>query len=173
VVRYPHAISLQVIGSPSGFPTGRFLDADGREVGLAKLASLSQDFFTIATDYRLVTPKPFGILVIPAADAIAPALPGLIESWWYPKPLFVVFRAPPPGEPLAFRRGDPLCSIVPVPADVRLEEVDVRGRDDLERMEGEYESYRRKRTDLQWSAASGRTFSHAYRWFGKDGGYRQ
>jgi hypothetical protein len=157
-------VSLRVAGTAGGCPRGQFTDAAGRTLHEIELTSLSSEFFTVNTEYRIVTPDKVGLFVLPAPEAPAQAVSGLIESWWYPKSLFVVFPAPPPGEHVLFRPGDLLCSLLPVWCErPPLEEFDPTGHAEHQRREQTYNDFQRNRTDLQWVSAAGRVFSHAYR----------
>jgi hypothetical protein len=166
LVRYPYEVSFAVTGTPKGYPCGTFLDSVGQPLREFELISLSTSYFTINTEYRVVTPAGFGIYVTATPDAPAAAIPGLIESWWYPKSLFVVFRTPAEGERVVFHHADPLCVLLPVPCDkLQVTELDAAGHAALREREQDYDDYRSHRTDLQWTSAIGRTFSHAYRSF--------
>ena len=168
VVPYPYKVSLAVTGKNGDHPEGQFLDSNGQALRTVALTSLSPSYFTVNTQYQVVTPAGFGIYVTATPEAPAAAIPGLIESWWYPKTLFAVFPTPTGDERIVFRYGDPLCLLLPVPCEeLRVAEIDPDGYAALCQREQEYDDYRNNHTDLQWMSAAHRTFSHAYRVFGR------
>jgi hypothetical protein len=51
------------------------------------------------------------------------AVIGQVQTEWWPKKMFVVFKAPPPGERHVFRKGEPYAQIIFVPHRVQYEPV--------------------------------------------------
>jgi Tfp pilus assembly protein PilF len=49
------------------------------------------------------------------SGTVAPALIGHVQTEWFPKPLFLVFKIPAPGQGHIFRKGEPYAQIIFVP----------------------------------------------------------
>lgn len=70
----------------------------------------------------LQVPDGMGLFVLPHPRCLmdtsgtAPlAIPGLMETHWWPRPFFLVFKAPAPRKVIEFRYGDPIAQILVVP----------------------------------------------------------
>src|SRR5437763_10423661 len=50
-------------------------------------------------------------------ETVAPAVCGQVQSDWWPKKLFVVFKNPPPGQRHIFRKGEPYAQALCIPRD--------------------------------------------------------
>jgi hypothetical protein len=121
--------------------------------------------------YRFRTEAPYGLYIgaVPHAHADAPPLPlvcGFIESWWYPRPLFLVFVAPRDGEEFTLSYGRPLCHVLVVKAGSEtLRHMDEAEIADEVRREQAYQAYLEAHPHLRWRSADGAGFSRLYKRF--------
>jgi hypothetical protein len=135
------------------------------------VSSFSDDYFGIATNYRLKTDRNIGIYVSPAPSEYKPTscepIRGLIETWWYPRPIFLVFRKPSPGTILSFEFGQPLCLLLPTICETT--EVEEFTESDLkEQLDSEAEYLRiSNERGMRWISRNGDSFSRAYKVFSK------
>lgn len=126
----------------------------------------AQGHFGIGSGYMLQTPPGFVSLIIPATQPPAglEALTAVIESDWYPRQLFLVFRVPPPGTQILLDRGMELARVVVVP---RHEQLEARPftADELAEINQRQQQYldEEKTTSSRWTAASGDQFTHLYK----------
>lgn len=70
----------------------------------------------------LQVPDGMGLFVLPHPRCLmdtsgtAPvAIPGLLETHWWPRPFFLVFKAPAPRKVIEFNYGDPIAQLLVVP----------------------------------------------------------
>jgi hypothetical protein len=69
-------------------------------------------------------------------ETVAPAVCGHVQSDWWPKKLFVVFKNPPPGQRHIFRKGEPYAQALCIPRDdFVLSEMSAEERDSRRKME--------------------------------------
>ncbi len=96
------------------------------------------------------------------------AIPGHIERFW-PRILFVVFKAPPPGQLHVFRKGEPYAQLIVVPQ---------RMQYDVQKMNRSQERFRARQDKLVgqaaallsthwWESASGDYFDDKYKQLGR------
>lgn len=78
----------------------------------------------------LQVPDGMGLFVLPHprclidASGTAPvAIPGLLETHWWPRPFFLVFKSPAPRKVIEFHHGDPIAQLLVVPLRERYEVV--------------------------------------------------
>jgi tetratricopeptide (TPR) repeat protein len=93
------------------------------------------------------------------------AMIGHVQSEWYPRQLFVVFRAPRPGERHVFRKGEPYAQILFVPQQVRYELTRMEPAQEAERRELE-RSITAARSEIatnRWLNPSGNEFNNHYK----------
>jgi hypothetical protein len=79
-------------------------------------------YFGITSMLDIEVPEGMGLLIQPhsrfftdASGTVPCAVPGLIESDWWPRIFFIVFKAPAQGQQVIFRHGDPIAQILAVP----------------------------------------------------------
>jgi len=71
-------------------------------------------------------------------ETVAPAVCGQVQTDWWPKRLFVVFKNPPPGQRHIFRKGEPYAQALCIPRDdFSLTEMTPQERDARRKMEEE------------------------------------
>jgi len=85
-------------------------------------------FYIFATSLDLQAPTGYVLRTEPhprfftdATGTVPVALCGHVQTQWWPKKLFVVFKAPAPGQRHIFRKGEPYVQILFVPAATRYE----------------------------------------------------
>lgn len=164
VVPFPYAYRLTVEGTED-LPRTRVehaINARHRDV----VGFFAPGYFTLALPYYLRTEPRIGLYVttLPSSDDDRPLVRGLIETWWYPKPLFLVFRRPQPGATVVFEYGDPLCVLLPVVCGPP--SVEEMSSDELAAVrdrEAEYDEYLSDHPELRWTSAAGTGFSRRYR----------
>jgi hypothetical protein len=93
------------------------------------------------------------------------AMIGHIQSAWYPRLLFVVFRAPGPGQRQVFRKGEPFVQIIFVPERMKYEAtqmtpVEAAGRREMEKT---MQTARSEIAENRWSNPSGVQFNNHYK----------
>lgn len=130
----------------------------------------TQGYVGIGVGYTLKTPPGFVSLIIPPTQP-PPGLetvPCVIESDWYPRQLFLLFRAPAEGVRVALDHKDEIARVVVVP---RIEGVTAEPMtaEELEEIEQRRQSYleEEKTTPTRWQAATGDTFTHLYKEWSK------
>lgn len=90
---------------------------------------------------------------------------GHLQAEWYPRKLFVVFKAPFPGQKHVFRKGDPIAQILFVPQRMRYDLVKMTPEEEAARRELEHsiETARLKIADNIWRNAAGADFNNHYK----------
>jgi hypothetical protein len=167
-----HAV-LRVTGREGSLPDVKASFEPGRPAYPEHdiVAAFAQNYFSIATRYIVRTEPGVGLLTLPPPEGHprkGEVVRGLLESWWFPKGLFVVFRAPAPGETMEFRRGDPLCVLVPAPCvDVEAEPMSQPEFMALLSEQKEYERYREEHPEIAWRSDMGFEFDSRYKIFSK------
>ncbi len=144
----------------------------GRGPRAVPVSSFARGYFGLATGYTFRTPPGIALLVtslplgVRRRDGLHP-VPGVIETDWYPKPLFIVFETPT-SKPLRFTWGEPVAWLVPVPAERHVvQELDERGRAQLAGERDDYDQYLREHGELRWTSVEGHGFSRQYRLFSR------
>ena len=90
--------------------------------GWRPFSVFSPDHFGFSPMMDLQVPEDMGLLVLPhprslldTTGTVPLAIPGLVETYWWPRPFFLVFKAPAPRKTLEFNQGDPIAQILVVP----------------------------------------------------------
>lgn len=161
---YPYDFALR-IASHDGV-RAHIVAPTGNRIASRAISQFASGYFGLATGYRLQTPP--GIAAyITAPTCMPPAthlVSGVVETGWYPKPLFLVYRVPAPGETLSFEPDSPLALILPVPATpTAVRPMTTREVARIEREAAAYDDYLREHGELRWTSAEGHGFSHLYR----------
>ncbi|HUM70713.1 MAG TPA: DUF6065 family protein [Chloroflexota bacterium] len=130
------------------------------------VSHFAQGHFGIGCGYTLQTPPGFLSLIIAATRPPAglDALTAVIETDWYPRQLFLVFRMPPPGVQIFLDRGMELARVVVIP---RQDEWEARPLTtaELTELTERQQQYldEEKITPTRWTSASGDQFTHLYK----------
>jgi hypothetical protein len=176
LLRYPYEATLRVRGVADAPPHFSY-DEQGTtaRAGGLSVSAFASSHFSLRSGYRFRTPEPVCLMTTPLPALTAPPavqgltpVRGIVETWWYPRPLFVVFENPAPGEELVIHSGDPLCALVPVLSE------DLAAREmttaEAEELVEEDERYKRDSAELPgmaWTSLEGVGFSHRYKAFSK------
>lgn len=90
--------------------------------GWRPFSVFSSGHFGFSPLMDLKVPRGMGLFVLPhprslmdTTGTVPLAIPGLLETHWWPRPFFLVFRSPRPRKAIEFRNGDPLAQILVVP----------------------------------------------------------
>jgi tetratricopeptide (TPR) repeat protein len=103
------------------------------------------------------------------------ALIGHLQTEWWPRKLFVVFKAPPPGHRHVFRKGEPYAQIIFVPKRTGYELVKLSPEEEQHRrtLDQEIDIARLQIADNIWQNSSGYQLSNHYKVlasaFGREG----
>lgn len=103
-------------------------------------SAFAPGYFSMSSMLDIEAPEGMGLLILPHSrfftdtTGTAPcAVPGLIESDWWPRIFFIVFKAPTPGRPVIFRHGDPIAQILAVPRNTDYQPVEMNPDEQRER----------------------------------------
>ncbi|HEV8607374.1 MAG TPA: hypothetical protein VGQ99_18700, partial [Tepidisphaeraceae bacterium] len=93
------------------------------------------------------------------------AIIGHLQTEWWARKLFVVFKAPPPGRRHIFRKGEPFAQIIFVPKRVSYEMVKMNPQEEAHRrkLDSEIETARLQIADNIWHNSSGYQLSNHYK----------
>ena len=103
------------------------------------------------------------------------AVCGHVQTEWWPRRFFVVFKAPAPGQRHVFRKGEPYVQLLFVPQRVAVEPVKMSTEEEARRRELEIavDTARASLSENTWHNPAGVTFSDHYkvlaRAFARDG----
>jgi tetratricopeptide (TPR) repeat protein len=159
---YPYETECHVVNNEEGIP--RFERELNEELKGWEFLFFSPEhhakFYMLNTQLDIVPPPGHVIRTEPhpryfTDDNGTVPLPmiGHLQNEWYPRPLFVVFRAPRPGQRHIFRKGEPIAQLLFVPQEAKYE---------ITRMNPEEEAARAKMMEQIQSAR--KTIANR-RWF--------
>ncbi|HNB54057.1 MAG TPA: DUF6065 family protein, partial [Anaerolineales bacterium] len=122
--------------------------------------------FGIGTGYTLRTPPGFVSLILPPSTP-PPGLEtvsGVIETDWYPRSLFLVFRTPEKGVRLSLDYKMELARVVVIPR-MDGQKAEAMSPEEWQAVRAEARAYQEeeKTTPSRWKAASGDAFTHLYK----------
>jgi hypothetical protein len=120
--------------------------------------------------YTLKTPPGFVSLIIPPTQPPSglETVPFIVESDWYPRQIFLVFRVPSAGVQIPLDHKDELARVVVVPRHEQLtaEQMSADVVDALEQQRLTYLE-EEKTTPTRWVAATGDPFTRLYKEWSK------
>lgn len=167
ILLFPYMASVSVEGREGDVPIVEIDSGPKRLRYRDIISNFSRTHFGLATQYCLLTEPGIGLFISRVPDGYpSPAEPvrGLIETWWYPKPLFLVFEAPLPSQRITFRYGDPLCTLMPVLCETATtREMTPAEAEQFRINRQQYEEYLAHHPDLRWTSAEGEGFSRQYK----------
>jgi hypothetical protein len=173
LIRFPYKVRLSLSIDSSGSTVVTFKPA-GAQLVYKKIVqtSFSRTHFGLDCGYLFKTDPGIGLYTgtLPSGyEQKGRLLPGLVETWWYPKNLFLVHALPSPRETLVFEEGDPLCVLMPVLCE-NIEGELMTPEEVLETTErrSAMSRYLEHHPELRWTSAEGETFSHIYKVFSKN-----
>ena len=127
----PEGINIDGDFDSSDFPLVRTI---------CPFSSFAPGFYSLATFMDLIPPPDHSISIsthtsffLDQTGAFPCAVPGNIESDWWPRHIFVVFKSPPIGETHRFEKGMPYCKIALHDRSERLEVSRANGSEVTER----------------------------------------
>jgi Flp pilus assembly protein TadD len=96
---------------------------------------------------------------------VPPVIAAHVQSEWWPRKLFVVFKSPPPGQRHIFRKGEPYAQILFVPQKVSYEPVRMTEEEDQRRREQErlVDVAKTQIATNVWHNSSGHQLSNHYK----------
>lgn len=171
LMSFPYQASVTMIGREEGVPSIDLKSFTNRRVDRRIISMFSHGYLGLATGYRIRTSPGVGIYTCPV-DPVGRTnfrvVRGLIETWWYPKEIFLVFESPMPGEVISLSYEDPLSVLIPVLCEeCRVIEMDAKEKEMMAEEEKIYRSYLDHRPELRWTSAEGHGFSRIYKVFSK------
>lgn len=176
LLRFPYKATVEIVDTGAHPPTIRISPRSASRVYGQLAYSFAPGHVGVSSGYWLKTDPGVGTFtnILPHGYPPKGALvPGLVETWRYPKNLFIVFKCPGPGETITFEHGDPLCVLIPVLCEpVTAERM---SPDDVREFAGLRERWREHlaaHPELYWTSRDGETFTHAYKALADRGGGR-
>jgi len=95
---------------------------EGAPEDWSPFSAFSPNFFGLSSMLDIKVPKDFGLMILPHpryftdTTGTAPcAVSGLIETNWWPRMFFLVFKAPPLKGKIIFKHNDPIAQLIVVP----------------------------------------------------------
>ena len=170
---YGYLTSVDISGTNAGNIEVANLDQLVQETQQTDIVSqFAKGHFGVGSGYTLVTPPGYSILILPSPQAPdgLEAITGLIESDWYPRQLFLVFKIPDAGNTIQLQHKTPLVRVVVVP---RHEELSATPLSETEsaQLEVKRQAYLadESTSDSRWQDANGHYFTHVYKqWSAKE-----
>lgn len=122
--------------------------------------------FGLGSGYTLQTPPGIVSMLLPATHP-PPGLEvvtGVIETDWYPRQLFLVFRVPPAGVEIALDYKNEVARVVLIVRPEALKATPLNA-EELKAMQERKAAYleEEKNTPTAWTAVSGRSFTRLYK----------
>ncbi len=164
---YGFATPVHIVGQPDGRISVVGNDLLERETGQPRtIDQFAPGYFGVSTGYTITTPTGYVSLFLPATQPPPnlTMLTAVIETDWYPRPLFMVYHAPAPGVTISLHHGAELGRVVPIPRLAEHTAEPLQG-DELARITAAAAQYAAEETTTphRWTAAGGQTFTHLYK----------
>lgn len=132
-------------------------------VDIAPISRFGPHHFGIGTGYTFSTHPGIGTLFMPHRLYQLQAVPGLVETWWYPKPVFLVFPLPEEGCLWRIEPGEVLARGVLVQAgQTTIAPMNAIEQSSLRRRRAVYVQEEQRDKGL-WRSDTGSFFSHQYK----------
>ncbi|RMG89597.1 MAG: hypothetical protein D6706_21055 [Chloroflexi bacterium] len=169
---YGYLTPVTIVGEENGRITVKNLDQLAAETGQPRVIDqFAAGHFGIGSGYTLRTPEGFVSLILPPThppNGLETVI-GIIETDWYPRQLFLVFRVPPPGTQISLDYQAELARVVIIPRQEQLTAQPMT-ETELETLRAQEAAYlaEEQETPTRWTAASGDSFTHLYKiWSGR------
>ena len=164
---YGYLTSVTVVGLGNGRIEVRNLEQLAQETNQPRVIDqFAHGHFGLGSGYTLQTPSGFVSMLVPATQSPSglQALTGVIETDWYPRQLFLVFKAPPAGMEIVLDYKAELARVVVIPRHEGLEAQPLTDAElaVVQEQEAAYLA-EEKSTPTRWTAASGDSFTHLYK----------
>jgi hypothetical protein len=168
LLTFPYRTRLTIQGRADDVPIITMAPASSRLVYSNVASAFGRGgHFGVSSGYWLRTDPGIGIFTSPVPDgypAKAALVSGLVQTWRYPKNLFIVFKSPAPGETITFEQDDPLCVLMPVACErVTAEEMSGEEIAEVKRERQFWQDHLEQHPDLAWTSAEGQSFTHLYK----------
>ncbi|MCI0393955.1 MAG: hypothetical protein L0332_08400 [Chloroflexi bacterium] len=164
---YGYLTPIKVVGLPGGLVRIENLEQLIRETRQPLIFhQVVPGYFSIGIGYTLQTSPGTASLLIPANQP-PPRLElvvSVIETEWYPKQLFLVFRAPADGSEIELDYKMEMARVVPIPGQEAYE-LQQMTESELESVIEREEAYvaEERVTPTRWVSAEGFEFTHLYK----------
>ena len=130
------------------------------------ILNFAPGYFSLGTAYSLLTPAGMVTLTIPPTHpaGILNPLPSIVETDWFPRSLFIVYRALPKGQSVTLEYGMELARVVVIPRQDGLK-AEAMSDEELKFLDDREKEYRQteRQPENRWQSASGLDFTHTYR----------
>ncbi|MCB0036454.1 MAG: hypothetical protein KDE51_20620 [Anaerolineales bacterium] len=168
---YGYLTPITIIGLENGRVEVENLAELTRETQQPRVIDqFAERHFGLSSGYYLQTPQGMVSLLVPALRAPAglELLTGVIETDWYPRPIFLVYKAPTTGVRIALEYKMELARVVVIPRHegFKAEALDAAELETLAEQEKRYKE-EEKTTPTRWQAATGDSFTHLYKVWSK------
>lgn len=131
-------------------------------------------FFATGTDLQappghVIRVQPHPRFFTDATNTVAPAVCGHVQTEWWPKKMFIVFKVPAPGQRHVFRKGEPYVQLFAVPHRVPYEAVRMTPEEAAERtrLEQDITTSASHIARNVWHNPSGQEFKDHYKVMGR------
>ena len=127
--------------------------------------TFAEGHFGLGSGYTLRTPPGYVSLILPANNPPAhlALVTGVLETGWYPKPLFLVYRIPPPGMAIVLDYKVELARVVVIPQPVAEPARPLTAEElaELDTAANRYEA--EEQHTKSWFDKQGHRFTHLYK----------
>ncbi len=168
---YGYLSSVAIRGNEDGGIDVDNLEQLTKETQQADIISqFAKGHFGIGSGYTLSTLPDISTLILPVSSSPPglEAIVGLIETDWYPRQIFLVFKVPQPGVEILLEHKTPLARVVMTP---RFDELTAQPMtaEEIEEIEGRRQAYLadESTSDSRWVDAAGNSFTHVYKQWSK------
>ena len=117
VIKFCLPVIAKVIGLGQGKIRIEYDSSFDDIFGFKVIDHFAPGHFGVSTGYRFKTENEIGVLLKPLPNNrsdLDGVLEGFIETWWFPKPLFLVYKAPEKNQELVFNPGAKLAIAIPM-----------------------------------------------------------
>jgi hypothetical protein len=164
---YGYLTPVTIVGQENGRIQVHNLEQLTRETNQPRIIDqFANGHFGIGSGYILQTPPGIVSLLIPSTNAPTglETVTGVIETDWYPRQLFLVFKVPSPGVEIYLDYKVELARVVLIPRHEQLEAQPMT-EDELRALQGREQQYveEERLTPTRWTAVSGDSFTHLYK----------
>jgi hypothetical protein len=171
LLRFPYKATVTITDTGRHPPDIRISPASAERVYSRMAYSFAEDHFGLSSGYWLKTDPGVGTFTnhlpygYPSKGIL---VPGLVETWRFPKNLFIVFKSPEPGGSITFEYEDPLCVLIPVVCEpVVGEPMSAEDIQEFQAQREHWHEYLAEHPELYWTAREGETFTHLYKVLGR------
>lgn len=171
LLRFPYKARVTITDTGGHPPDIQMWPRASEKIYSRVANSFAKGHFGLSSGYWLKTDPGVGTFTnhLPSGYVARGTLvPGLVETWRYPKNIFIVFKCPENGASMTFEFGDPLCVLMPVMCEPVVGER--MSETDLAEFRAERERWRHhleQHPELVWTSSEGESFTHLYKVMGR------